>query len=625
MKPRLLILFLSSVIVLLLFFVINIFYYNNYCYSENSSFYQKAYQTFLHNYRNKKITYSEKGYQHYYKYFELIRSNKEIGSIFFDKILQEFDYPSINDSIKLIEIVDKSLLRSNLNHSLYLIDDYKELKNYDFNILLEYLFPFQIENSTLQNQEKVFKFIISRIPEDSLKNSSIVQRYLLLKKHLLEKNDEPAWLLSNRLSFLPNFNALDLLKYKVGTCRDLSDMNTYAGRAVGIPITKDYIIQWPFRTNNHSWNVIIGPKDDIIYFDGINNSNDTLKYSLPKGKVYRNKENVNKKILQLINESKNNVPNVFKNVYQHDVSEKYFKGVDVKLNNDSLNSKFGYLNLFDGLGNWIPIAFSKSNGSEIVFDKVEPKLVYLLSTYDFANIPLSYPFILNKDGSKEFLMPNKSDFIFNVSFDSLRPATPDQYRNDLLKYAEIHGSNDGNFGKYDILFTFSNTSELVSYKNYIKIESKKKYKYYRYFSPLPYKCKLGDIQFHFYKENIDYKNIFFESEGMKSMDNNPLTSYQSNQENAWVGIKLKNQENLSGLSISAPVVDARGNLLPDKKYELYIWENHWLFLTELVKNKNKFQANQVPKNGLFLIKEKKNDNNEGRIFTINDKKQIRWY
>jgi len=60
-----------------------------------------------------------------------------------------------------------------------------------------------------------------------------------LNEELMKGND---WLPSSRMNFLPHFPVSEILKHKVGTCREICDLGLHVMRSQGISVAIDFVL-----------------------------------------------------------------------------------------------------------------------------------------------------------------------------------------------------------------------------------------------------------------------------------------------------------------------------------------------------------------------------------------------
>lgn len=81
---------------------------------------------------------------------------------------------------------------------------------------------------------------------------------------------------------MPAINAIDLIHTKIGSWHEEAQYLTYVSRGLGMPMTYDFVPQWPNRSLSHYWNVLIDEKGkeitgSVIGTDGSCNDNGSTK------------------------------------------------------------------------------------------------------------------------------------------------------------------------------------------------------------------------------------------------------------------------------------------------------------------------------------------------------------
>ena len=201
-----------------------------------------------------------------------------------------------------------------------------------------------------------------------------------------------------------------------GLCMHRCWFNSLLLSSLGMPVAIDFVPAWGNRNNSHSWNVIpsngnsdafetFWDNDRWKYKRIYNNRNiDHLwgKFRLPK--VYRCTYSnhpagpvADKDMLW------QDIPELFQNVKQKDVSDEYFETQDVTLrlpNPIPDGMRYAYLAVF-GYQQWHPVQWGKiQEDGSVTFKRMGKDIVYLPVYYKSGEIiPADTPFKLDKDGN----------------------------------------------------------------------------------------------------------------------------------------------------------------------------------------------------------------------------------
>ncbi len=565
----------------------------------------------------------------YSQYFSLIRRDRDHGEYFIKSFDKMYGKP-LNDAVNVsfLTKLNSDLIIQNIDYAFKVWNNNRD-ESKDFETFCKELLPYQIQNSRMQNREIVFTKLMETKELSGILNLSIVERYNRIKPYL----DSPSWILSNRIGYLPHFNAEDLFDNKVGSCRELTDMHLYALRAVGIPSTIDYIIQWPFRQQGHSWNVIFNEQGEPIVFDGIDNPlvKNNYSYYIKKGKVYRiTYENV-KEGLFFKKYSGETIPVVFNDPHILDVSDLYFKPDTINIQlKDQIKDQHVYLCLFDADTSWVPVAWGEAHDRVATFKNVEANGIYLPARFNGKIIPENYPVFIDEKGKAVTLIPHHNEVYPTIELDSSRPSTPAEYLNDDLYGAMIQGANNEEFNKADTLYTFDKVSQFIPCWNEISFKNTEPYKYIRLVAIAPSTCRVGELKFYDNQNKqitgkvIGGNDLKLQENYSLAFDGNPLSTYSTKASTAWVGLEFATPQTIQKLIFSPPIGPNDAKINTSNKYKLYYWENNWTPIGgEGVFRNGRLIFRDVPKNCLYLVRNITN-NSSGRIFRYENRKVI-WY
>src|SRR5690606_1691250 len=102
-------------------------------------------------------------------------------------------------------------------------------------------------------------------------------------------------------------------------------------------------------------------------------------------------------------------------------------------------------------------------------------------------------------------------------------------------------------------------------------------------------------------------------------DEDPLTFAWG--EDFYLGMEVSRPEKLAQIGFQARNDD--NHIRPGDTYHLYYWEKDWLSLGSKLATDTVIYYNQLPKNALFLLKNKTRGTEE-HVFIINEHKQQIW-
>ncbi len=198
----------------------------------------------------------------------------------------------------------------------------------------------------------------------------------------------------------------EMSRTKQGRCEDITNMTTYAARALGLATAADYTPAWGHRDNNHAWNVLLDAK-------GVGAD----RAQAHAAKVYRKTYSIQRRNLAFQLPEGREAPNRFLGSKSYaDVTDQYAPTSDVPVALDPAivgEEGFAYLCVFNG-GEWTAIHWASlgavRDGPRAHFTKMgrgAGGMLYLPAVHDGKALKAAAaPLILHKDGRVEPLSGN---------------------------------------------------------------------------------------------------------------------------------------------------------------------------------------------------------------------------
>jgi len=430
---------------------------------------------------------------------------------------------------------------------------------------------------------------------------------------------------------MPAINAISLINTKIGSCHEEAQYLTYISRGLGMPMTYDFVPQWPNRSLSHYWNVLIDEKGKTIRYYFRNKPGAfTIFDNFTKEKVFRSTYSINRQSLAIINNNREDIPRLFENMHFIDVTQEYTKTSDVKVTLDRKkadNRHFAYLTVFDNK-NWVPIFWGEIQSNSVIFNKMGREVAYLPIYYNSTgNTPAGNPFLLTAAGKIKVLKPDAKklqQLVLHRKYPYIFYGSP----NDRMIGGRFQGANNPDFVNAVDLYTFNDMTN-ASFCN-LKIENNRAFKYLRYIGADGKNCNINELMF--YDENgKEITGSVIGTEGScndngstkeKVFDKNILTGFDAPMPNGgWIGLKLPKAARVSKIRFM-PRTD--GNIIEQgDSYELVYWNNGWKSLGEKKALADSIVYNNVPSNALYLLHNRTKGADE-RIFTYEKGEQVWW-
>ena len=220
-------------------------------------------------------------------------------------------------------------------------------KNVSFDDFCNYILPYRNNTSKLEDWRSLILKKYNWI-YDSIHNGSDITEVA----RLLNKDTELAF--SNGLSRYPvPISTTNIIRAGFGGCTDMSNYKAMVMRAFGIPASIDYIPQWGNDHQTHTWNSIQDKNGNWVDFsEAAIDSNTRVAFKYRLSKIYRKTLDKNKRWEHLQNISNNNIPSLFKNARNLDVTNQYIAVSNVKLKLETIdnNYKAVFLCVFNNKG-----------------------------------------------------------------------------------------------------------------------------------------------------------------------------------------------------------------------------------------------------------------------------------
>lgn len=510
-------------------------------------------------------------------------------------------------------------------------DEWKKKPSFadsSFNTFLEYVLPYRIGHEAIEDYRSRYATQFHMIRDTATTVKDFMNGFTTEFKY--GKNRFGSNILKN---YPIDISISQIEKGQYGTCRHNASYCAMVMRALGIPATVDYVPAWGNRSMGHEWGVIFLSNGGFYPFDPF--FPDSSKLAYKPAKIFRQtfSSPTPKDLNTLVKEVPLNL--ILDNSI--DVSDQYDKvfDIEVKTNNRS-EKKYGIICVFDNT-KWIPVWYGHIDNQKIHFNKMMGDVIYLAAIYDNNKIiPVSSPFLLNKEGEITYFSPDSN----NIQEMVLKRKYPRFPRMESFalesRWARVEGSNSSSFKSKDTIYL--QEAPPIDIKDTTFVTSKP-YRYFRWVVQPYRRADLAEIEFYGKKGlNENEEKLTGQIFGFpipdeydshpydNAMDGNYETYYRKPKGDfGWVGIDLgfSNKAFLSRLRI-CPRSDTNFVIRNDE-YELFMCNNEgeWISLGRQVASSDSLIYKEVPSNGLYWLRNLSRGKEE-RIFSYENGEQVWW-
>jgi hypothetical protein len=225
----------------------------------------------------------------------------------------------------------------------------------------------------------------------------------------------------------PAMNYSTLMASTRNSCAGMSALAVFSMRAMGIPVTHDYTIQYPRSSVGHSWNSVHDSAGNYISFMGTESAPGKSHQGSEThtAKVYRKMFAHQKKIQT----DDIHIPPELRDRCIKDISDEHAGHINIEVVasfQPEVNTGYAYLAtlMFNANGlKWNPVAWGKVENQHIHYDLVGKNIVYLPVYYvNDQQTPAGYPFFLDNDGNIQYFEPDVDSIREHVFYESSMPS-----------------------------------------------------------------------------------------------------------------------------------------------------------------------------------------------------------
>ena len=555
-------------------------------------------------------------------------------------IISMRDYPDLLYSpmtVSDITIMKADYLIKNIDHAFVQWRTRPWSTHLTFDEFCNWVLPYKaIELQTFDNwREMLSKHYcdsINKVPADDVQRNSVWGAIEIVRNEIQQEQ----YRIGHRVIWdgdpvIPLRCAEGWTKKTYGNCIEYVSMGVSVFRSFGLPAIVDEVPIWGRNRAGHCWYVFPSDKgietqsqEEMIYPAGMQ----FYPYErLPK--VYRMSYVINRDV-EKYNKKAKYVHNF--DICRQDVTDHYCRTANIDVNlfpNIKPKDRYVYIAMFGVLSDntWEILDFGTIKHGKAHFNKMGRDIQYIVLGYNGKSlVPISNPFILEKNGSIRYVVCDESSLhTIHLKRKYFQSYNVVDMRNRILG-GKIQSSNKADFRDAITEFTIESTD----IPDKIKIDSSDKNRYWRYLSPAGSWGSVAEVAF--FDENgnkINGKGIANSEAGQdaidRAFDDDWLTNFEINQANGnWIGMDFGRPVYVSSVRIVPRSDD--NDIHPGQEYELMYLNSRsrWKSLGRKVATDNYLVYDSVPSGGLLWLINHTCGFDE-RPFLIDNDYNIEWH
>jgi hypothetical protein len=415
-----------------------------------------------------------------------------------------------------------------------------------------------------------------------------------------------------------------------GACRQVVFYTANCMRANGIPVGVDFALCWGDHFRGHEWNVLLQEDGKMFPFNAAGTEfTDFAKTPYRTSKIFR----ITFAKQHLSFPPASEVPESLFNDHAKDVTEEYTKCFDVEVDlnwPNSLHHQYAVICTFKAR-DWSAQDWGIIENKKARFKKMGADIIYMVMYYRAGKYyPATYPFILRKDGTLSYIVPNdqKADITLHRKY----PYLPiNIYYAEPLIGARLQLANKSDFS--DSITVGTVDSMPVKYEE-VDVTDQKPYRYARFLTAKGHRTNLAEFEVYGIRNGKEVKLSGLGSgqpqvlpelgtSWQMAFDNNPETYFSGSPDSlSWVELDLKKPTIITKLRY-CPRSDVNYIVAGDE-YELKYWNGQkWISLSRQTATDQSLLFKNVPAGQIYLLHNRSHGNEE-RIFTYENGKQVWW-
>ena len=551
--------------------------------------------------------------------------------------ISDCDYQSLSyNTISDVRIMTADYLIYSIDHAFEQWRTRPWAQHLTYTEFRDWLLPYKVtELQSFDDWRKTlsahYSDSISTIPADDARRNSIYGAIEIVRSEIHSKqSDIGLRVIWEGHGGIPLRNAETWTRMTYGTCMDYVTMGTAVFRSLGLPAAVDQVPLWGRNNSGHSWYVF--PSDNGIETPTMN----SLIVGAGMGfypyeripKVWRETYAINRERFVYRTTSRYVYPF---NLCQEDVTDHYCRTSDIKvtLRKDvRIKDRYVYIAMAANGGGpqWQVLDFGRVRHGKASFRKMGRDMLYIALRYDGRNLfPASSPFILNRDGTLEYVTfddsATRSITLHRKYYESYNVV--DQRRKILG--AKIQCADRTDFSDAVSLHLIDTTA----IPDRIPLDCDEPHRYWRYLAADGTYGSIAELAFfNDSTERLQGKPIACKWAQQSSIgnafDNNRLSNFETDQPDGnWVGLDMG--EPVCATSVRIVPRGDDNDICPGDEYELLYFDgDKWQSCGRKMADDNELHYDDIPSNCLLWLRDLTRGNDE-RPFLIDGKENTDWW
>lgn len=417
---------------------------------------------------------------------------------------------------------------------------------------------------------------------------------------------------TKQLQSYPIYRPETLIGLPYGTCIESCIAALEIQRSKGIPVSIDFIPQWPNRKYGHYWLTVLDNNHKSIPFAPFDIESDVLQ-NRTLSKVFRMTYSPNEELIKRIYGGYK-IPNSLGYLFFQDVTDEYVRTQDivVELFKGVKASKNIYVATFNNQ-EWVPVDWGMLEvRHKARFHKLGRNVLYMPVEYGMKGEcrPIGRPFYVGWSGDVQYF-ESISDKTETVELYRKYPVYEFVYKNsEKIRGGEIQVASGR--GLSEALTILTLPADSLTLAGHVRMESPVRGRYFKFIATGMSRCDMAELIFY----DVDGKRLApslikcgreVHPDNKVNLasainDDDPLTFFSAwGEDDIWVGFDFGGEVELAEIDYFRR--SDGNNLYPGYEYMLSYWDGKaWTELKRMTADKTLcFSSENVPKGALLLL------------------------